>query len=98
MRSAVFISILCFAHIAFAQADSSYGEWSVSSDSSNSIAVTKNDSGSALGYLCIGEASSCQPFLSIPLDCNVKDSYPVMINSAAGASAAMLTCLQVGKS
>lgn len=77
------------ASVAHAQ---EYGQWYVSRlDSENAvIAMSLNDSGSALFKMC--DSESCFWFMASNTTCEADAMYPAMLNSSAGATSLQLTC------
>lgn len=62
------------------------GNWHIETKSNEYLyAVTINDSGALLGQYCFLKDGSCAWLLGMNTSCNKGDSYPVLVNSDAGA-------------
>lgn len=73
------------------------GAWSVGVMKGNAgaFAATVNDSGGKLGQYCYPEHDTCVWILVSDLACETGSTYPVMVNTDAGAAVLEILCLNV---
>lgn len=95
MRNNLLIVLLTIiaSNSVFAQNGGKYGDWTVTKVQGASNASTKNDSGSSIGWLCIGNNETCGPYISVAVDCTENATYPIMINSSVGAFHSTTSCI-----
>ena len=76
-------------------AGSTFGQWRVSSttDGHFSYAATVNRRGEVFGEFCAFKSGSCHWLLAVHTPCRFGDVYPVLANSAAGATPIAIFCI-----
>jgi hypothetical protein len=65
------------------------GDWEIYDEGDYLATVTKNESGSLLGFLC---GDNCVLYVNLKLSCDHGDAYAGLINTRAGARAVNLKC------
>jgi hypothetical protein len=69
------------------------GNWTIDTKSKEFLyAATINDSGALLGQFCSLKDGNCMWLLGMSTACNKGDSYPVLVNSDAGALHLQVYC------
>jgi hypothetical protein len=78
-------------------ADQTFGSWFVGTtkDNDGMYTATVNDSGIIFGKYCFFSGNTCYWTVSDGSTCETSASYPVLMNSDSGATAAMLQCVAI---
>lgn len=77
-----------------------FGDWFVvkSTDGSDLIAGTVNDTGGFIGFRCFSSTQKCAHVLSANTKCDDSSSYPILINSDYAALSMDAICSKNGDS
>jgi len=81
-----------------AQAAQMFGNWEVSELKDLRVARVGGAAGSTAGVMCTPSEKTCSAFISIDFSCEDGASYPVMLNSNAGAYSSTGVCASSGDS
>ena len=91
-RLALFLVLVGCSPGVFGQ--KAFGDWfaGVQDDKIGLYAATVNDSKGVLGQYCFFEDNNCLWLLKTDIECEEGSTYPVLVNSDAGASHKEVYC------